>query len=209
MGSKIIASIAEYYSEKIIRHGQTPQGVDWNSAASQELRFCQLAKIIASPSEPFSILDLGCGYGAMVDYLAAHYPSFSFTGYDVSSEMVDAAQTRYGRQSNIEFVRGDSPQQEVDYAVASGIFNVRLRHDSSSWEAYVQETLAKLHRTSRRGFAFNMLTSYSDVHRMRDDLYYAHPMTYFDLCKRSFSQHVALLHDYGLYEFTILVRKTL
>jgi hypothetical protein len=29
----------------------------------------------------------------------------------------------------------------------------------------------------------------------------------FDLCKRRHSRNVALLHDYGLYAFTVLVRK--
>ena len=51
-----------------------------------------------------------------------------------------------------------------------------------------------------------MLTSYSDPDRMRPDLYYGDPCRLFDHCKRRYSRHVALLHDYGLYEFTILVR---
>jgi hypothetical protein len=51
-----------------------------------------------------------------------------------------------------------------------------------------------------------MLTKYSDADRMRGDLYYGDPAFFFDHCKRSFSRNVALLHDYGLYEFTILVR---
>ena len=29
----------------------------------------------------------------------------------------------------------------------------------------------------------------------------------FDVCKQPFSPRVALLHDYPLYEFTIIVRK--
>ena len=29
----------------------------------------------------------------------------------------------------------------------------------------------------------------------------------FDLCKRRFSTRVALLHDYPLFEFTVIVRK--
>jgi hypothetical protein len=57
------------------------------------------------------------------------------------------------------------------------------------------------------GFAFNCLTSYSDAERKRDYLYYADPCALFDLCKRRYSRNVALLHDYGLYEFTLLVRK--
>ena len=42
---------------------------------------------------------------------------------------------------------------------------------------------------------------------MRPDLYYPDPGAVFDRCMRRYSRHVALLHDYGLYEFTILVRK--
>ena len=42
---------------------------------------------------------------------------------------------------------------------------------------------------------------------MRPDLYYADPCELFDRCKRRYSRNVALLHDYDLYEFTILVRK--
>ena len=35
----------------------------------------------------------------------------------------------------------------------------------------------------------------------------ADPAFFFDWCKRNFSRHVSLLHDYGLYEFTLLTRK--
>ena len=55
--------------------------------------------------------------------------------------------------------------------------------------------------------AFLLLTKYSEKEYMRDNLYYADPLFIFDYCKRNFSKQVALLHDYGLYEFTILVKK--
>jgi hypothetical protein len=42
---------------------------------------------------------------------------------------------------------------------------------------------------------------------MRADLYYADPLWLFDYCKRNLSKQVALLHDYGMYDFTILVRR--
>jgi len=72
---------------------------------------------------------------------------------------------------------------------------------------YVLDTVSELDRLSNKGFAFNILTSYSDADLMRSDLFYADPCYFFDYCKRNFSKQVALLHDYGLYEFTILVRK--
>ena len=43
--------------------------------------------------------------------------------------------------------------------------------------------------------------------RMLADLYYADPCALFDHCKTKYSRNVALLHDYGLYEFTLIVRK--
>ena len=43
---------------------------------------------------------------------------------------------------------------------------------------------------------------------LRLDLYYADPCALFDYCKRSFSRNVALLHDYEIYDFTLLVRKS-
>jgi hypothetical protein len=42
---------------------------------------------------------------------------------------------------------------------------------------------------------------------MKDYLYYADPMKLFDHCKKKYSKKVAILHDYPLYEFTLLVRK--
>ena len=40
-----------------------------------------------------------------------------------------------------------------------------------------------------------------------DDLYYADPLFFFDYCKNYFSEKITLIHDYDLYEFTILVKK--
>ena len=51
-----------------------------------------------------------------------------------------------------------------------------------------------------------MLTSYADPDRMRADLYYGDPGYYFAFCKQH-ARNVALLHDYDLYDFTMLVRK--
>jgi hypothetical protein len=67
--SKILKDIELYYSEKINSFGPTAQGVDWNSGQAQLLRFKQLCKVISNPEKPFSLTDLGCGYGALYSYL--------------------------------------------------------------------------------------------------------------------------------------------
>jgi SAM-dependent methyltransferase len=202
----ILSDIAGYYSEKLAEHGETPRGADWNGEESQRLRFRQLLKIVDDrPS--FSMNDLGCGYGALYDFMKPRHTEFSYVGFDVAGNMVQAATARHAGAANARFVLASEPSAIADYGVASGIFNVRLDHSDVAWRAHLETTLDAMDRTSRHGFAFNCLTSWSDPQRMRPELYYADPSMLFDHCKRRYARNVALLHDYDLYEFTILVRK--
>lgn len=202
----ILAETARYYSAKIVEHGDSPRGVDWNGIESQYTRFNELCRIIDLTSD-FSVNDLGCGYGALLDYFIERKVDCRYHGYDVSHEMIAAAANRHKISPHAAFVIADEPTETADFGIASGIFNVKQCRPIEEWKAHIVRTLDKMAATSRRGFAFNCLTSYSDPPKMRDDLFYADPCWLFDFCKRNYSLNVALLHDYGLYEFTILVRK--
>ncbi len=206
--TELLSDVAKYYSAKLAQHGETPSGVDWNDKESQVLRFEQLSKLINSKGS-FSVNDLGCGYGSFYDYLSSKHESFAYAGIDVSGDMIRAAKQRYIDKQNTRFIMSSKPDNVADYSVASGIFNVRLGRSDEEWRAYFEATLDVLDCNSRLGFSFNCLTSYSDAHKMRSDLYYADPCVLFDICKKRYSRSVALLHDYGLYEFTILVKKEL
>lgn len=203
----LLSDVATYYAGKLAVHGNTPQGVDWNGEHGQLVRFEQLCKIVDSRSPGFTMTDLGCGYGALLDYPGLQKGCTAYLGVDVSEEMVRAATARHAANAAARFITASAPDVVHDYAVASGIFNVRLQRTDAEWFEYLQATLDVLDRASRLGFSFNCLTSYSDEDKKREHLYYADPCRLFDLCKRRYSKQVALLHDYGLYEFTILVRK--
>ncbi len=205
--SNLLVDVATYYTEKLAEHGDTPRGVDWNGEESQMVRFAQLCKIIDPRMPNLSLNDLGCGYGALLDYLRDNHANCTYLGVDVSQEMIKVAEQRPAAAGQARFITAAEPDVVADYGLASGIFNVRLGRSDAEWFDYLQATLNVLDRTSSLGFAFNCLTSYSDEDKKRDYLYYADPCRLFDLCKRRYSRQVALLHDYGLYEFTILVRK--
>lgn len=205
--TSLLDEVATYYAEKLAEHGDTPRGVDWNGEESQMVRFEQLCKIIDPKTPNFSLNDLGCGYGALVDYLLDKHANCKYLGVDVSQDMIKVAEQRHAAADQTRFIAAAEPDVVADYSLASGIFNVRLGRSDTEWADYLQATLDVLDRTSSLGFAFNCLTSYSDEDKKRDYLYYADPCRLFDLCKGRYSRQVALLHDYGLYEFTILVRK--
>ena len=206
LSESIRESVSAYYTGKIKKHGPTPLGVDWNSLESQELRFSQLTKVIAEDSD-FSINDYGCGYGALVPFLAGRYSQFEYCGFDWSATMIEDAARLYGQVPGCRFVAESELGQQADYTIASGIFNIRLEQPEAAWRQYVLDTLDKLDGLSKRGFSFNILTSYSGRQYQRGHLYYADPCFFLDYCLRHFSRRVALLHDYGLYEFTVIVRR--
>jgi SAM-dependent methyltransferase len=198
----------DYFSDKLQTFGPTPKGVDYSGADAQRIRFEQLVKVIDS-SRPFSVLDYGCGYGALLEFLNEQKLSFDYCGFDRIESMVEVAASRHGSAPNVRFTSRKNELQGVDYLVAGAIFNIKLDAAVESWQAFVLHTLNDMNDYCRRGFSFNMLTSYSDPDRMaeRPDLFFGDPLFFFDYCKRSFSRNVALLHDYELYDFTILVRK--
>jgi SAM-dependent methyltransferase len=205
----ILQTVGEYYADRLQRFGPTPRGVDWNSAESQELRFSRLLEVV-SPDDPSvcpSLLDIGCGYGALLEYVRGRSLSLDYRGFDISEPMIAAARARHGERPGATFASDVGALAPATYVVASGIFNVKLSFTSAQWRAYVLDTLTALDRWSIAGFAFNMLSTHSDPGRRRDDLYYANPRHLFHLCTRRFSPRVALLHDYHLFEFTVIVRK--
>ncbi|HYW71239.1 MAG TPA: class I SAM-dependent methyltransferase [Pyrinomonadaceae bacterium] len=203
--TSILGQVRRYYDEKIKLHGATARGVDWNSAESQRLRFSELIKVCRE-TDGFSINDYGCGYGALVDFLLERGNAFRYVGFDLSSGMTSAARKLHAANA-ADFVSKESKLQPADYTVASGLFNVKLETRTLDWENYVLATVDSFDRLSTKGFAFNLLTRYSDREFMRPDLYYADPLFFFDYCKTRYSRFVSVSHDYPLYEFTVLVRK--
>ena len=91
----IDARINRAYARSLTRHGPTPQGVFWNSTKTQKARFAALTAAIRADHEkqigrqqmerqqngrgqnergqhtpaPPVIADIGCGYGALLDYI--------------------------------------------------------------------------------------------------------------------------------------------
>lgn len=198
-------NINAYYTSKLRQFGNTPSGVDWRDEASQLTRFKQLTKIITK--NRFSILDYGCGYGALYNFLKKGKNEFSYLGYDISEEMIAAAVKEKKDDVDCFFTADELLLQPCTYVIASGIFNVRLDVIDSEWERYISNTLKKINSLSIDGFSFNMLPSYADTALKKKYLYYADPSWIEKQCKKITMGNVEILKNYGLFEFTVLITK--
>lgn len=197
--------VRDYYEALLRKHGTTASGVDWKSESSQTLRFRQLEHLWEEEPDA-SIVDYGCGYGALAGYIRSRGHRGRYTGFDISRDMTSAAIERTAQLPDCRWTDVRDQVQPAQYAVASGIFNVKLDAHDADWREYVLRTLADLASLGTHGFAFNCLTMFSDAEKRRADLHYADPFELFDHCRRRYSRFVSLLHDYPLYEFTMLVR---
>lgn len=208
--TKINANLNEYYGARL-RQPDASVKVGWKNEQAQLSRFRQLAKVIEHGSdEAFSINDLGCGLGGFSDFLVSSgFNHCKYFGYDVFERMVEESRKVHANAANRSFIKINEANDMrcSDYTVASGVLNLKFTIPEHEWLYYVLETINAMHSRSIRGFAFNVLTRYSDKEFMKSELYYADPCFLFDYCKRNLSKDVALLHDYREYDFTIIVRK--
>jgi hypothetical protein len=198
--------VKTYFDKRIREYGASPHGADWNGEESQNIRFDQLLKVIDG-AKPFTLLDYGCGWGALVDHLDRKNLNAEYVGFDILESAIEIARKTHAGRSGCKFTSDKDGLTRCDYVLASGIFNFRGEQSFEAWTEYTLGVLAEFNALSRYGFSTNFLTKYSDADKMRDDLYYADPLYLFDHCKRNFSRNVALLHDYRLYDFTLIVRK--
>ena len=203
----ILQPVASHYAAKLAAHGAMPNGVDWNSAASHELRHRQFLRLLEGLPEA-SVLDLGCGYGDFFRFLRASGHRGPFVGYDIVPGMIAKARELHGEAADRQWRIGSEPAETVDFVIASGIFNVKGGASQELWAVHVNATIDLLARVGRCGFGFNLLSLASDRGRRRGDLYYADAGAMLTYCLERFGRHVALLHDYGLYEFTVIVRRS-
>jgi SAM-dependent methyltransferase len=201
----VLRPLLAFYTDILSSHGPTPLGVGWNSVDAQQVRFAQVCKVLEAEGK-HSIIDYGCGYGALLPYLRSLGGDFEYWGYDMCGSMIAAATAQFGSEPDTHFTTERAELPAADYCLASGIFSFKLDADNSSWRDYMLATIDDMASLATRGMAFNALTTYSDPEKQRAELYYADPLQTFDYCKRNLSRNVALLHDYELFDFTIIAR---
>jgi SAM-dependent methyltransferase len=189
------------YAERLQRLGPDVQALGWRDAEQQALRFDVLTGMLPDLAGA-RILDVGCGFGDLHEYLCARGIDAVYTGCDISADVLCVARARHAGLAFEERDIVDTPYPDgsFDYVCISGIFNHRITNN----QAFMERTLSAAFRAARKGAAANMMTDHVDYRE--DHLYYFNPESVLAFC-RTLSRHVALRHDYPLYEFTVAVRR--
>jgi SAM-dependent methyltransferase len=204
----LVPEYVPYYARRAGELDRARQ-VGWRDTCAQEARFHQFVRAISyPPGADFEIADVGCGLGDLLPFLRSHgFVGLRYTGYDIIPEMIEAAAAHH-RDPKAEFriIRSHQEIEQTDFCFASGIFNAKAGYSDEAWVGHVEECVRGMAAKSRCAVAFNMLSIHSDADKREASLHYADPARIFDWCKREITPDVALFHDYGQWDFTVLLR---
>ena len=206
---KITESLRDHYQRAFRAHGATAKGVDWGEkAADLVLRYDKMAAVIsASTPGPVSLLDVGCGYGGLLDHLLTRTMAVDYAGIDVVADMIEAARARHPKT---RFMLGDilatNDLGQFDYVVCNGILTQKLDIPAAEMDAFASLLIRRMFSVCRIGIAFNVMTT--KVNYFANNLYYRNPAELFAWCLTEFTRHIRIDHAYPLYEYTMYLYRT-
>ena len=191
------------------QHGATPRGADWPNGADLAARFGVMLELLAEGGERPVLLDLGCGPGLILDYLAATggIDRVSYRGIDLSNAMIDVARARWPLHefSCRNILTAQLPEQSVDIVIMNGVLTERVALSVETMTALAKSMIAAAFRLARVGIAFNVMNAHVDW--QRDDLFHWPFDALADFLRSEVSPNYAFRADYGLYEYTCFVRR--
>jgi len=177
------------YTKRYKEFGATPKGSFWVSKKRQYKRFeiiLEEIQKISMDSKLIKIADVGCGYGAMADYLIStqQINTYSYQGYDISPILIEECNKNFS-DSNINFFLGKKPNALSMFTVMSGTYNLAMTEDPLEWEEYMFKCLSDCWKLTSDAMIFNLQVS--NKQRVSDsNIYFAEPSRVIDRCVSSF-----------------------
>jgi SAM-dependent methyltransferase len=184
--------------------------MDWPNMNDLLRRFDVMLGVTRGLStDPFNIIDVGCGVGLLLDYINDnnHYINCGYTGLDISEQMVNAARERHPESPFWvrDILKNPFPEASHDYVIMNGVLTEKLSLTQEEMEDYAKRIIVEAFRTASKGIAFNVMSNHVDW--KRDDLFHWPLDTAVDFMTKYCSRNIVIRMDYGLYEYTIYLYK--
>jgi ubiquinone/menaquinone biosynthesis C-methylase UbiE len=195
---------AKYYDQicNMYSTTDTAKAVGWFNNNTQNLRF--LAASLIYDLDNNSVLDLGCGQAAFLDYLEKVEIKVDYTGLDYSQKMLDIAKNNH---PNTKFLQADFLDPEFkgnyDFIISSGAFNQRVQDQYE----YMELIIKKMFAMANKGVSINMLSNKAPENmRFESSFYYYDPTKILEYCF-SLTKYTELKHNYLPNDFTVFLYK--
>lgn len=199
-----IEETVKYYQKLYMQHGLSPKSLGWDKQ-KQYLRFSVLMSEFKDLISP-SVLDVGCGFGDLNYFLKDTFSNYSYTGIDITPELIKTAKSIYAGDEKINFILGDFITERFDSSfdivVASGTFNTKF--SSGKNMEFIENVMAKAFYIAEEGVAFDFLSDKVDYQYKHT--FHSSPEKILSIAY-SHSKNIILYNNYMPFEFSIIVFK--
>jgi len=196
-----LKAIKDFYPEYYKDAKNNSEIVGWPSKEEQYKRFDVLLKI--GFKEGDTVLDFGCGLGALYEYMTKKYDDFEYIGVDINDEFIEKCKQTYPHIIFKKINDIKNVKQSYDWFIASGAFTVYTPIKN------MMETIKVAFSQAKYGVAVNFLES---THAKNSDLQAIRGYDKEEIYK-TFSQEfekpniVKLIDEYVKNDFTIYIKK--
>jgi len=134
---------------------------------------------------PTSISDIGCGYGAMLDFInqSSNFRHIKYSGVDINRAMIAACREKFPHQPDI-FSTGNRPSSIVDFCVFSGTFNLTHSNEPALWNDYIFTCLERCMAQTRYGLVLNLLCA--SKAQIQKQIFYASRVAFIERAEAHF-----------------------
>ena len=190
-------ALREHYRTLFAAHGDAPMGAQM-SREGQRFRFRKLFEIGDLAGK--SVLDVGCGLGAMYPDLVERFPTARYEGIDVVPEMIACAEAKHPevRFRVADLLEGPIAER-YDYVLLSVVFNNAMPDPTG----FLESLIARAWEHAGIGLGFNFLSTH--VNFSEPSMAYHDPGRVLDFCIRRLSRRVRLEHHYERCDVAVFV----
>lgn len=194
------------YKQKFKEFGVSPQALQWKSKGAAHQRFRQFWSEIDFDDK--NVLDVGCGFGEMGNFLTKRYKNVTYKGVDIMSEFIENGKKIYP-QLNLETADyfGQPKPELFDTIICSGALNSNFGTEEEN-KKFRKDAIKTMFDHTTNVVAFNMLGGHpAPVNdNPESNIWYSDSLEILEYCM-SLTRRVILRHQYHPSDFTVFMYK--
>ena len=153
MKKEIGKKMKNVYDAQFNEHGYSPASLGC-AKGRQDLRFKALSSYVGEGT----LLDFGCGFGDLSDYLKKEKISINYAGCDVMDNFLITAREQYPDKRFFKIEMGELIEEKFDFVLASGVFNFLYSEKETEHRDYVFKTISNLFTTTNKVLSIDFIS---------------------------------------------------
>jgi SAM-dependent methyltransferase len=188
----------DFYNKLFVEFGYDPRSLGWGTRkGKQSVQFealCQIGNLSGC-----SILDVGCGFGDLHDYLKFRGTKCKYFGVDINQHVIEMGKSMHkGINLEVRDIQTKKFKKKFDWVFFSGISSAGCTYP------YIEKMMKEMFQICKKGIALNFVGGVVDF--KSDALFYSDPEKIYSIT-RKISNRVIIRHDYAPYQYVLYMYK--